>query len=259
MPAPLPPSLDAIEALDVAYARFNAQRSLRARDPELTVRDVGGLTVLRDPSRPKDETWNRVVGLTKDRLGALDDALACFGDVAPQLDVAVDRMDPILCGALTERGLAPAQTLAWLWAPPGRLASGDVEGVTVERLRGDPERLLDLIGSTAPEPFSALVREKRARHYCTDGFRAYLATVDGEDAGWATLWCHEGRGIFGNAYVPTRWRRRGVHRALHAARARDAAALGLEWVVVDVLPETASHRNALRAGMTPRTSYVWWR
>ncbi|MEZ4335425.1 MAG: hypothetical protein R3B82_02260 [Sandaracinaceae bacterium] len=255
----LPPPLSALEALDVAYARFNAERSLRARDPELLVHEVGGLQVLVDASRPKDETYNRIVGLTKERLDALDEALAWFVAVPPQVDVAVDRMDPLVSGALTERGLAPAQTLVWLWGEPASLAHAPVEGVEVRRLVGEPERLLDLIGTTAPEPFSALVREKRAPHYCTDTFRAYLATVDGADAGWATLWCHEGRGILGNAYVRGPFRRRGVHRALHAARARDAAAIGLEWVVVDVLPEGASHRNALRAGMQRRTSYVWWR
>lgn len=255
----LQPALDAIEALDVAYARFNAWRSLRARDPELKVHEVGGLSVLVDASRPTDETYNRVVGLTQERSSALDEALAWFVAVPPQVDVAVDRMDPLLSGALTERGLAPAQTLVWLWGEPPKLAQAPVEGVVVRRLVGEPERLLDLIATTAPEPFSALVREKRAPYYCTDTFRAYLATVDGEDAGWATLFCHEGRGILGNAFVRGPFRRRGVHRALHAARARDAAALGLEWVVVDVMPESASHRNALRAGMLRRTSYVWWR
>ncbi len=255
----LPPSLDAIEALDVAYARFNAQRSLRARDPELVVRDVGELRVLTDPSRPRDETSNRVVGLTLARAGALDDALALFGEVPRQVDVAVDRMDPRLCGALTERGLAPAQALCWLWADPRAMDHGAVEGVEVRRLDGDPDVFLDWIGASAPEPLSPLVRAKRARHYCTDTFRAYVASVDGEVAGRATTWCHEGAGVFANAYVHHSHRRRGVHRALFAARARDAAGLGLAWVVTDVLPETASHRNALRAGMERRTSYVWWR
>lgn len=255
----LPPSLDAIEALDVAYTCFNAQRSLRARDPELVVRDVGGLRVLTDPSRPRDELYNRVVGLTLARVGALDEALAVFGEVPRQVDVAVDRMDPRVCGALTERGLAPAQALCWLWADPARMDHAAVDGVAVRRLDGEADLFLDAIGTTAPEPFSALVRERRAPHYCTDTFRAYLASVGGEVAGWATTWCHEGAGVFANAYVHHAHRRRGVHRALLAARARDAAALGLAWVVTDVLPESASHRNALRAGMQRRTSYVWWR
>lgn len=256
---PSPPSLEAIEALDVAYARFNSQRSLRLADPELTVHDVRGLTVLHDPARPQDETYNRVVGLNGARLDAIDAALEVLGDVQPQLDVAVDRMDPLLCGALTERGLGPSQTVCWLWGDPAQLDVASVDGVSVRRLDGEADLLLDLIGRTAPVPFGPEIRAKRARHYCTDGFRAYVASVNGEPVGWATLWIHEGVGLLGNAFVYAPYRRRGAHRALHAARAREARALGLAWVVTDVLPESASHRNALRAGMQRRTSYVWWR
>ncbi|MBX3272780.1 MAG: hypothetical protein KF729_21135 [Sandaracinaceae bacterium] len=254
------PSLDALDALDVAYARFNAARSLRLEDPALTVTDVGGLSVLRDPARPSDETYNRIVGLRGSRLGALDAALDALGGMPAQLDVAVDRMDPLVSCALRERGLGPAQAVSWLWAEPAQLAREPVDGVEVRRLGPDDrDLLLDLVGVSAATSFGPEIRARRAHHYCTRSFRAYLASVETQPAGWATLWVDGDAAIFGNAFVLAPFRRRGAHRALHAARARDAVKLGLSWVVADVLPESVSEKSALGAGMRRRTTYVWWR
>jgi len=254
----LGPSLAALEALDLAYARFNAQRSLRPRDPELTVTEVGELRVLHDPSRPDDETYNRVLGLDAARLDRLDQALEVFADTPPQVDVAVDRMDPALCAALVERGLSPARTLVWMWARPEAMQQEASAAIEVERIDGQADLLLDLIGRLG-KPVEPVVRERRRRYFCTDTFRAFVARIDGEPAGWATLWVDGDRAILGNADTFEAYRRRGVQSALIRARARDAAAQGLSWVVADTLPETSSHRNALRAGMRRRTSYVWWR
>jgi len=254
----LGPSLADIEALDLAYARFNAARSLRPNDPELTVTPIGALRVIHDPSRPDDETYNRVLGLDAGEVDRLDEALALFGETPPQVDVPVDRLDPALCAALLERGLSPVRALVWMWARPDAMRRDPIDGVTTERIDGQAELLLDLIGRLG-KPVSPEVRGKRARYFCTDTFRAHVARIDGEIAGWATLWVDGERAILGNADTFEAYRRRGVQSALLRARALDAASLGLSWVVADTLPETSSHRNALRAGMRRRTSVVWWR
>jgi len=252
------PSLSSLEALDVAYARFNAVRSLRPHDPELRVTENEGMTVLHDPSRPQDETYNRVVGLTQAHLPLLAEVLTSFGEVTAQVDVPVDRMTPEVCDALSEHRLRPVQSVVWLWADPAAMDHAQVEGVSVRRLEGEAGLLLDLIGSIST-PIGDEVRAQRAGFYCTQTFRAYLASVDSEPAGWATLWVDRGVGILGNADTLPEFRRRGVQSALYRARARDAATLELPWVVTDVAPETSSHRNALRAGMQRRTTNVWWR
>jgi GNAT superfamily N-acetyltransferase len=134
-----------------------------------------------------------------------------------------------------------------------------IDGIDVRRLREHGQGLLlDLLGREGA-PVPPEVRDLRQRYYCTDRFRAYLARIDGEPAGWATLFVHEGMGILGNAATLTEFRGRGVQSALFRARAADALDIALAWVTVDVEPGSVSHRNAFRAGMLPRTSVVWWR
>lgn len=255
----LPVHFDAIEHLDVVYARFNALRSLRPNDPELTVTEADGLTVLRDPSRPDDETYNRIVGLREHNLDALESALDFFDADPPQVDVTVDHMTPRVCDVLAGYGLRPTRTVVWLWNDPAELYRGPIEGVEVRRIRPhEASLLMDLLGREG-DPISEEVRAKRQRHYCTERFRAYVARIDGEPAGWGTLFIEDGKGILGNASTLAEYRGRGVHSALHRARAADALDVGLAWVVVDVDPDTIGHRNALRAGLLRRTAYVWWR
>ncbi len=252
-------SLGDLERLDVDYARFNAERSLRTEDPELTVTEADGLTVLRDPSRPDEETYNRIIGLREHNLDALEPALDFFDADNPQVDVACDHMTPRVCEVLAEHGLRPARTMCWLHRDPVEMYRGPIEGVEVRRIREHEAGLLmDLLGREG-EPISDEVRELRQRHYCTDRFRAYVARIDGEPAGWGTLFIDDGRGVLGNAITLAEHRGRGVHSALYRARAVDALDSGLAWIVVDVDPDTIGHRNALRAGMLRRTCYVWWR
>jgi len=67
---------------------------------------------------------------------------------------------------------------------------------------------------------------------------AYVALVDGEPASVGRLYTHP-QSHFGGLYgggTRERFRGRGLYRALVAARARDALALGAKYLVVDALP-----------------------
>lgn len=250
--ADLTPSLDEIEALDVAYAQFNSVRSLRVNDPHLVVRWHGDAVWLVDTTRPDDETYNRMLGVRDDRLDALE-------VLSPQIDVPVDVCTPTLLEALHERGYHAVRGVVWLSATPGQLRTELPDGVEVRRFHPeDAGRFLDLLGSGG-DPISEEVREKRQRYYCTERFPAFVATVDGVPAGWATLWRAQERGIFGNAFTLPPHRGRGVQTALFAARAAHARALGLSWVVTDVEAGTSSYRNARRAGFQRRTTVLWFR
>ena len=98
--------------------------------------------------------------------------------------------------------------------------------------------------------------------------------------GWATLFVHRDVGFFGNAFVHESERRRGLHRALLAARLRDAKSLGSRWLANDVVLGSTSqrqrrarrvsrrrHTRGLRRGPAPgtltgdtnRTNVGFWR
>lgn len=244
-----------------AFAAFNALRTLRdAVDSQFEMMDVAGATVLIDPARPDSEYYNRVLGLSDGALGRLDEVFAPLLHVgAPlRIDVADRATSPALCAALHDRGLRPYEALTYLARRPAPLQLRP-RNMQVRRLgpRG-ADAFLDLLegvrGYIDPE-----IREKRRGHYATDTFRVWLATVDDEPAGWATMFVHGKTGVFANAYTLERYRRRGCQTALFAARLADADALKLDWVATDVRPGSTSHRNAERAGFRSAGVHTVWR
>jgi len=82
----------------------------------------------------------------------------------------------------------------------------------------------------------------------TPGFHRYLAYVQGEPAGAATLRLDGGIAQLCGATTLPRFRRRGVQAALLAARLSDASTAGCDLAVVTTAPGTVSMANALRHG-----------
>jgi hypothetical protein len=74
----------------------------------------------------------------------------------------------------------------------------------------------------------------------------YMAWVDGEPAGAATLAIHEGVAELFGASTRPRFRNRGVQLALLDARLADAVRAGCDLATVHTDPGTASQRNVER-------------
>jgi GNAT superfamily N-acetyltransferase len=80
------------------------------------------------------------------------------------------------------------------------------------------------------------------------GFRRYLARVDGQLAGGASLrFCEGIAQLCGAATLPA-FRRRGVQSALLTARLRDAVQLGCDLAVITTAPGSKSMQNAQKRG-----------
>jgi GNAT superfamily N-acetyltransferase len=84
--------------------------------------------------------------------------------------------------------------------------------------------------------------------YRAEGFTRYLALVDGEIAGGASMRLDEGIAFLAGATTLPRFRRRGVQRALLARRLHDAAHAGATLAVVSTQPGTTSQANVQRHG-----------
>ena len=83
---------------------------------------------------------------------------------------------------------------------------------------------------------------------------SFLAYVDGELAGGGVVWSHEKvGGLFGASTLPA-FRRRGVQRALLAARIEWAREQGCDLAVTITQNGSASHRNMERFAF--RTAYT---
>ena len=132
--------------------------------------------------------------------------------------------------------------------PPAALLA---ESVTVRRaIPGDAQLW---IGATAqgfeetdtpsPEAFTVL-----APNFYAENAVCFLAYVDGELAGGAGMYMHEGVVEFGGASTRLAFRRRGVQTALLAARLEAAHAAGCDAAIVLTEPGSNSERNLSRVG-----------
>jgi GNAT superfamily N-acetyltransferase len=104
-------------------------------------------------------------------------------------------------------------------------------------------------GSGVPPPPRAVVEEVMGDMAGAPGLRRYVALVDGEIAGGAS-WRLDESGVAqltGAATLPA-FRRRGVQRALLAARLAAARAAGCDLAVITTQPGTQSQANAQRQG-----------
>ena len=99
------------------------------------------------------------------------------------------------------------------------------------------------------ETFPRAIVEEITRDFArAPGVRRYLACIDGEPAGSASM--RLDAGIAGMTGAATRgpFRRRGVQRALLQRRIEDARAAGCDIAVITRAPGTSSQANAQRRG-----------
>jgi GNAT superfamily N-acetyltransferase len=82
------------------------------------------------------------------------------------------------------------------------------------------------------------------------GFRAYLARIDGEIAGGASLRIDDRVAQFSGAGTLPRFRRRGVQTALLRTRLAEAAREGCDIAVVVTQPASKSQENVQREGFS---------
>ncbi|MDZ7639055.1 MAG: hypothetical protein U5J83_12545 [Bryobacterales bacterium] len=92
----------------------------------------------------------------------------------------------------------------------------------------------------------------------TEGTWCLLAEVDGQPAGVASLRCDAGVALFNGASTVPALRRRGVQRALLAARLRLAAEQQCDLAMMCAQPGSTSQRNAERQGFRIVYTRVKW-
>jgi hypothetical protein len=100
-------------------------------------------------------------------------------------------------------------------------------------------------GPAAPPP---ALRDGAIAMAAVPGFSAWMARVDGQPAGGASLVIHDGLALFcGDGTLPS-FRNRGVQTALLRSRLAHALAAGCRLAVTCTQPGSGSQRNAERQG-----------
>lgn len=237
-------------------------RAARAAGADVGVWPIGGAAaVLGEPGSP----YNKLIGLG---LGApLDvDLLALIEreydarDAPLQVELST-LADPEVGEVLTARGY---RLRGFENVLARRLDSGHepaAAGVDVSQVAADESRAWIAAVATAflhpdtfdgPAPHESFNRAALERAYeqfaAVHGGVRLLARLDGEVAGGASLYAHEGVAMMAGAGTLPAFRRRGVQAALLAARFALAVRLGCEWAVVTTAPGSKSQQNVQRAG-----------
>lgn len=246
--------LDLLESIEQHEALL-LWRGARAAGHDIRILDDGDLTAAAAPGLAHP-AFNRAYGLRQ--LPQLVDRLTAFyrAEGADGYLVAAEPPWPGAVGGPLHELLAAHP--AAVPAPP--LPTG----VAIRRFGDrDAARWLDAARAVAPEAFEPAMAEA-VREALLDGLLAtmaghgstfFLAEVDGSPVGWARLFARRGGALLGAAEVVPAWRGRGIHRALIAARARQAEAEGALHVVAQARAGSTSARNLAAMGLRP----VWTR
>jgi len=222
---------------------------------------AGGVAIFTEHGSP----LTKVAGLgfagplDEDELGAIEAAYAVRG--CP-LRVEISTLaDPSIGALLTARGytLAGFENVLGRALPAEAPARSD-GALTIERSGADRiDTWLDVIvtgfatpdtrGVPSDESFPRDVLDRIMRDFAqTDGMATYLATLDGELAGGASMRTSEGVALLCGAATLPAHRRRGVQAALLARRLADAAQAGCDLAAVTTQPGSTSQQNVQRKG-----------
>ena len=98
------------------------------------------------------------------------------------------------------------------------------------------------------DEFPRDVVDRAERDFAEAGVTPYVALVDGTLAGGGSMRVTDGVAQLTGAATAPDHRRRGVQRALLAARLRDGARAGADIAVVTTAPGSLSQRNVQRRG-----------
>jgi ribosomal protein S18 acetylase RimI-like enzyme len=220
----------------------------------------GGAVAALDASRPELDFVNRVYGLWPEDADRVEEIAARYRGAAVRgwLELAPCERFEALARAVAVAGGAQIGFHTVVYGPASaRVSDGDVE------LDGspDPELFADVLlrGHGVPEGARDRDRGSVARWAELDGWRLYLARVDGEPAGAGLLSLEDDVGYLANASTLSDYRRRGVQTALIARRIADAAAAGCDTVCSGAAFGSQSQRNLERAGLRVAYTKAVWR
>ncbi len=232
-------------------------------------RDFGPVQATLVTDLPRVGMLNLVFGATDPgaiaggQLGAALEWVRSRG-VSPYVSVAPGRADTEPAESwLAENGYVPA--FAWMKFvrdphPPRFAAPDDVEVVELTDPSQEPFGMIAATGFEMPAWAAAFFAELPGR----EGWRCYVAKVDGEAQACGAMLIDDGVAAFGVGATLEPARRRGCQLALLRRRIVDAAEAGCHTLFVETGERVegqpaASYRNILRAGFKEAHLCPNWR
>jgi hypothetical protein len=185
----------------------------------------------------------------------------------PRFDLLPCDHGPNLARALHDAGFHHTGSMSMLYGRPATTDGITPDGVTVEQIHvDDPVQRGEYIGvygagfssGQSFEDMDPIIRAELDERYQNPDFRLYLARVDGQPAGVASLYVRDGVGYLSGTSTLSAWRGRGAQSAMVTRRTREAAHLGCELVAAQAVFGSISQRNLERAGLRLGYQKAWW-
>jgi len=161
--------------------------------------------------------------------------------------------DSSLLASLNQRGysLAEMENVLVRRIEPSERVAPEVPGVTVRRVgQGESDLWAEIMAGGffehgLPNPKLIDMFHSSAEAQCFLGFLGFLGE---EPAGAGVLFMHQGVALLSGAATLPRFRKQGVHKALHHTRLARAAVEGCDVALVVTQPGSTSQHNAERQG-----------
>lgn len=223
-----------------------------------------GIWAVRASKRPDHPPGNQAMGLSKQTLSRLTEICDWFDEAGCTLHLRWPAAAlPDVSGALAEHGLVAFEVESWMG-----IALPDFPLVDVQHpveLCTRPDQVEDWIGAFLdgweiedPEG-RAIATAAMGPVPAPEGWRRFLVRVDGEPAGEALLALDGELAYLAEASTVPRFRRRGVQRALIAARAAYAREHGCRSLFAGVSHGDASWSNMHAMGLRDQALTVRFR
>jgi len=225
------------------------------------IRRFGSATAFLSRKMPMGWMYNRVAHLTEADLVPEIVAFYRQNGMLCRVEVIPADFKPGLAEALVDNGMCPFGFDVALAGVLFTRSDGAASEVEVRVVSSDEE--LDLFLDVRQDSWEAKripskKRERARTNLRLPGLSHFLAYVDGQPAGAATLFVSDGVGYLALAATRPAFRRRGCHTALLRARQEAAAYSGCDLVVGMTGFGSISQNNMERAGLKIVHTRVIW-
>jgi GNAT superfamily N-acetyltransferase len=263
--------IDRIDRFNAAFhaARMSAAASLNGNPFGVEILPFGSTHGVACKVRhPLLRGKNRIIGFTPEDCDHLDALLNWYQDekLSCSLSVRHGQMTDMLFGRLVEAGLWSAGS----GTVPAIIPDGHADDSAPSTPR---EIVIRVSGPEERELYLDLFQQAFAgREECASEYRAfqwsedalpggvrYIAEIDGQPVGMASMPIVAGIGFFGTGGVLPQYRGRGVQMALIRRRIADAQDLGCDLVLGGGGLGSPPYRNFERAGLRLVPGGTAWR
>lgn len=226
-------------------------------------------TIFLFASNPNNTVFNRAAGLQAGIFDHLDEIEAEFNtrDVRPVVEICAGDLNGDFkeeaMADLVNRGYRVHGVEGIFYGETDRQYAQSSKEVDVQRVETEEQMNTFLKvyaqGWGTPQETAQIWQGVGARTLDDPKFSAWLAYLNGEPAGCAQLYIHEGIGYFADACVLQDFRRRGCQRALFNARLEEARVKGAELIfsIAEFADQSANNMEAF--GLRMATELWHWR